>query len=139
LLLDPDTAVCCAGQLSALLDYIGALLLSDDQQQATLAAIHRALQVVEAVGERYRQQKDLLSLVLLYESAQVGLQQTHGLIIDPVPSAVKADHDNTLGLLDSFKRGHTVQVPLRCPLQALSAHTRCLHAVPSCFHLLFLP
>jgi hypothetical protein len=64
------------------LDYIGALLLSGDQEQATLAAIHRALQVVEAVGERYRQQKDLLSLVLLYESAQVGLERPHVMFVE---------------------------------------------------------
>jgi hypothetical protein len=37
------------------------------------AAIGRALAVVTAVGERYRAQGDLLSLALLYESAQSAL------------------------------------------------------------------
>jgi hypothetical protein len=35
-------------------------------------AIKAVCSIVAAVGERYRQQKDLLSLVLLYESTQAG-------------------------------------------------------------------
>jgi hypothetical protein len=37
------------------------------------AAIEAVCGIVQAVGERYRQQKDLLSLVLLYEATQAGV------------------------------------------------------------------
>lgn len=62
-----------AGCLSALLDYIGSLLAVPGHQLEAKAAIEAACGIVAAVGERYRQQKDLLSLVLLYESTQAGV------------------------------------------------------------------
>lgn len=62
-----------AGQLSALLDYISALLLLPGHQPQARAAIEAACDVVQAVGERYRQQRDLLSLVLLFEATQAEL------------------------------------------------------------------
>jgi hypothetical protein len=37
------------------------------------AAIEAVCSIVAAVGERYRQQQDLLSLVLLYEATQAEL------------------------------------------------------------------
>lgn len=66
---------CCharAGQLAPLLDYIAALRATPGSGGAeTAAAIEAVCAIVGAVGERYRSQQDLLSLVLLYESAQV--------------------------------------------------------------------
>lgn len=61
-----------AGRLSALLDYIGAMLVVPGHQADAKAAIEELCGIIAAVGERYRQQKDLLSLVLLYESTQAG-------------------------------------------------------------------
>lgn len=61
------------GQLATLLDYITALLVVPDHTQEAAAAINMVCSTVAAVGERYRQQKDLLSLVLLYESTQAEL------------------------------------------------------------------
>jgi hypothetical protein len=55
-----------------LLDYIGAMLVVPGHQPEAKAAIEGLCAIVAAVGERYRQQKDLLSLVLLYESTQAG-------------------------------------------------------------------
>ncbi len=63
---------CFAGRLSALLDYIGALLVVPGHTAEAKSAIEAVCSIVAAVGERYRQQKDLLSLVLLYESTQAG-------------------------------------------------------------------
>lgn len=62
-----------AGRLSALLDYIGALLVVPGHESEARSAIEALCGIVAAVGERYRQQKDLLSLVLLYESTQAGV------------------------------------------------------------------
>jgi hypothetical protein len=62
-----------AGRLSVLLDYISALLVVPGHQAEAKAAIEAVCGIVAAVGERYRQQKDLLSLVLLYESTQAGV------------------------------------------------------------------
>lgn len=62
----------CAGQLSALLDYISGLLVVPGHRQEAKAAIETACGIVQAVGERYRKQRDLLSLVLLFESTQAG-------------------------------------------------------------------
>jgi hypothetical protein len=61
------------GQLSTLLDYISALLAVPDHSAQAAAAIEAACGIVAAVGERYRQQADLLSLVLLYEATQAEL------------------------------------------------------------------
>lgn len=63
------------GQLAALLDYALALLsLGPARADEADAAVAAVLHVVEAVGKRYRTQRDLLSLVLLYESAQAELE-----------------------------------------------------------------
>jgi hypothetical protein len=60
------------GCLSALLDYTSALLAVPGHHEEAKAAIEAVCGIVAAVGERYRQQRDLLSLVLLYESTQAG-------------------------------------------------------------------
>lgn len=52
---------------------MNALLAVPGHQQEAKAAIEAVCGIVAAVGERYRQQKDLLSLVLLYESTQAGV------------------------------------------------------------------
>ncbi|KAI8473300.1 MAG: hypothetical protein J3K34DRAFT_411556 [Monoraphidium minutum] len=65
------------GQLSTLLDLVDALMalqqLRFEAREEAADAIRHALAIVEAVGERYRAQGDLMSLVLLYESAQAEL------------------------------------------------------------------
>lgn len=61
-----------AGCLSPLLDYVGAMLVVPGHQAEAKTAIEAVCAIVAAVGERYRQQKDLLSLVVLYESTQAG-------------------------------------------------------------------
>lgn len=61
--------------MAALLDYALALLsLGPARADEADAAVAAVLHVVEAVGKRYRTQRDLLSLVLLYESAQAELE-----------------------------------------------------------------
>lgn len=55
-----------------MLDYVGAMLVVPGHQAEAKAAIEAVCAIVAAVGERYRQQKDLLSLVVLYESTQAG-------------------------------------------------------------------
>ncbi|KAF6257495.1 hypothetical protein COO60DRAFT_1222582 [Scenedesmus sp. NREL 46B-D3] len=60
-------------QLSTLLDYLAGVLAVPGHTEQAAAAIQAACVIVAAVGERYRQQQDLLSLVLLYEAAQAEL------------------------------------------------------------------
>lgn len=84
-----------AGRLSVLLDYISALLVVPGHQPEAKSAIEAVCSIVAAVGERYRQQKDLLSLVLLYESTQAG-----ACVADCDPSSVR--------MFQGANRAHTM-------------------------------
>jgi len=73
--------LCGAGQLSTLLDYIAALLVVPGHTAEAAAAIETVCKIVAAVGDRYRQQHDLLSLVLLFESTQVSSRLVGGCFV----------------------------------------------------------
>lgn len=108
-----------AGQLSALLDYISALtLLPEGHESEAVAAIERALRIVQAVGDRYRQQRDLLSLVLLYESAQAEFDSVGVLGRDNVEMArIQRQAADAFSVLDPKQANLVSKEPARPAIQ----------------------
>jgi hypothetical protein len=84
--------LCGAGQLSTLLDYIAALLVVPGHTAEAAAAIETVCKIVAAVGDRYRQQHDLLSLVLLFESTQVSSWLVGGVLCHRAAGAAVSPH-----------------------------------------------